>query len=103
MFQEPGQETYGPTKWQKDIVADQLRSNWERVLDVLRAAQDNPKADKLYDELLVTARRSLGIAKADWADIRVESDVANSHYGEGFDDVFAQVEKKIDAINGEYL
>ncbi len=98
ILQEPGEPTFGPSRWQRDATPEFLATNWNRVLDVVKAAKANPRAAELFDQLAVSTQATLDYAKDDLDNIKAEG-YGGKHYGEGFEKVFETVELELNLIN----
>ncbi len=98
LFQEPGEQGFGPSQWQRDATAEYLTTHWNQVLDVVKAAKANPSAKELFAQLAKSAQASLEYAKADWAKAKVEGYGGGGSYGEGFEQAFETVGLELSMI-----
>lgn len=98
LFQEPGEQGFGPSQWQRDATVEYLTTHWSQVLDVVKAAKANPDAKELFAQLTKSAQASLDYAKADWAKAKAEGYGGGGSYGEGFEQTFETVGLELSMI-----
>ena len=100
LFTEPEKQGFGPSKWHRDATSEYLTTRWNNVLDVLKAANANPKATELFKSLLISVKANLEYAKNDWAKLKSENyDSSIKDYGRDFDDIFKAVDLELNLLS----
>lgn len=97
LFREPGEQSCSPSQWQRDATEKFLLDRWEEVISILKMAKNNPKASKLFIELLASATACLNYAKTDWSRLKPKKYGTDS-YGMGFDRVFNRIETELSEV-----
>lgn len=101
LYDEVGGNNFGPSEWQTDATKDFLDNRWGRVLEVLEASRQNPRARELFEDLMGRAWESLNYAKADWQRLKTERavDGYGTKYGKGFDEIFERISLELNILN----
>ncbi|MCA9327604.1 hypothetical protein KDA14_03690 [Candidatus Saccharibacteria bacterium] len=97
LFEEPGQQGFGPAQWQRDASEEFLNAQWHEVLNAIHDAADNPNGGQLASALIASARKSLDFALNDWQDVRHDAGYGEG-YGSGFDAIFETVGLELDML-----
>lgn len=98
LFEEPGEQGFGPSQWQKDASAQFMTDSWKNVLNIIKMTEGNPKAQELFGQLLKNAQADLDFAKDDWKKLKAEGYGGGGEYGSGFEDVFQTVELELNLL-----
>lgn len=91
LLKDPTEKGFGPANWHRDTSTEDLATHWSQVVEVVKAAKNNPKAQDLYTQLLQSAQVYLNHAQSDWATAKAEGYGGGGSYGEGFEQVFETV------------
>lgn len=97
LLTDPEEQSFGPAHWQRDATSEFLADHWNEVLNVIKMAKANPKAQALCAELITAAKTSLDYAKAEWSETKAKG-LGSHPYGDGFDDVFETVSLELDVL-----
>lgn len=98
LFQEPGEQGFGPSQWQRDASTQFMTDNWGNILNILKMTKSNPKAQELFSQLLKNAQADLDFAKDDWKKLKEEGYGGGGEYGSGFEEVFQTVELELNLL-----
>lgn len=91
LLQKPGEQGFGPAKWQRDANTQFMADSWGNILNILKLTQNNPKAQELFHQLLKAAQADLDFARADWKKLKTEGYGGGREYGSGFEEIFQTV------------
>lgn len=98
LLEEAGNaEGFGPSRWQRDSSNEYLAKGWNGIIDVLKAAKANPKAEQLFKQLLQSARAHLKSASDDWDGLKTTY-YADNGYGSDFENIFQAVKLEMDML-----